>query len=103
MIDLTSVPAGNRTCAVPVIRGIMLATKGILSIIAELIAENHKVVIAVKNIVSALGFVSKIMPSESFESKPAFWIFFMSDGPNLKLFEFSNKCNMIGIRTSSLN
>jgi hypothetical protein len=27
----------------------------------------------------------------------------MSDGPNLKPFEFSNKCNMIDIRTSSLN
>ena len=65
--------------------------KGDVSIIAELIAENHKVVIAVKNIVSALGFVSEIMPSESFESKPAFWIFFISDGPNLKPFEFSNK------------
>ena len=37
---------------------------------AELMAENHRVVIAVINMSSALGFVSEIMPSESFEINP---------------------------------
>src|SRR3989337_891849 len=43
--DLKSVPEGNTACAVSITRGIMLATKGMLSTTAELIAENHKVVI----------------------------------------------------------
>src|SRR3989304_2867726 len=68
--DLKSIPEGNIVCAVSVTRGIMLATKGMLSTIAELTAENHRVVIAVINISSALGFVSEIMPSESFEINP---------------------------------
>ena len=68
--DLKSIPEGNTACAVSVTRGIMLATKGMLSTIAELTAENHRVVIAVINISSALGFVSEIMPSESFEINP---------------------------------
>src|SRR3990172_2929480 len=68
--DLKSVPVGNTVCAVSVTRGIMLATKGMLSTIAELIAENHKVVIAVTNMFSALGFVSEIIPSERLEIRP---------------------------------
>src|SRR4030067_2685370 len=54
--DLKSIPEGNIVCAVSVTRGIMLATKGILSTTAELTAENHRVVIAVINMSSALGF-----------------------------------------------
>src|SRR3989339_959925 len=68
--DLKSVPEGNTACAVSITRGIILATKGMLSTIAELIAENHKVVIAVTNMFSALGFVSEIMPSERLEIRP---------------------------------
>src|SRR3972149_6045321 len=68
--DLKSVPEGNTACAVSITKGIILATKGMLSTIAEPTAENHKVVIAVTNMFSALGFVSEIMPSERFEIKP---------------------------------
>ncbi len=68
--DLKSVPEGNTACAVSITRGIMLATIGRLRTTAYLIAENHKVVIAVTNMFSALGFVSKIMPSERLEIRP---------------------------------
>src|SRR3990167_252853 len=68
--DLKSVPEGNTACAVSITRGIMLATKGMLSTIAELIAENHKVVIAVTNMFPAFGFVSEIILSERLEIKP---------------------------------
>jgi hypothetical protein len=51
-------------------KGIMLATIRILSTIAELTAENHKVVIAIVSMSAALGFVNKIIPSERFEIKP---------------------------------